>query len=122
MRPVMQTKFGMEGNCLAACVASIFEISIDEFPELVEGPDWYTQFTNFMVERFGVQPVDLHHGEGYIDNAPRGYYIANGPAARGLEHSVVGYGNRLIHDPHPDGGFLNRVRSRTFFIWLDLNT
>lgn len=34
MKPVFQTKKGIGGNCLAACLASLFEIELDSIPDL----------------------------------------------------------------------------------------
>jgi len=36
----MQTKYGEDGNCFAACVASLLEVSIDEVPWLKEPENW----------------------------------------------------------------------------------
>ena len=35
-RCVPQTKFGMEGNCFSACIASILGLSIEQVPEFTE--------------------------------------------------------------------------------------
>lgn len=35
MKPAMQTKFGeYEGDCFAACIASLFELPIEDVPDL----------------------------------------------------------------------------------------
>lgn len=37
-------------------------------------------------------------------------YIASGPSARGLEHSILAAGDgNLVHDPHPSGDGVTRI-------------
>ena len=35
MIPVYQTTFGINGNCFAACLASVFEIELLKIPNLI---------------------------------------------------------------------------------------
>ena len=37
MKPVMQTQFNLQGNCLSACIASLLELTIEEVPNFHEG-------------------------------------------------------------------------------------
>lgn len=136
MKPVHQTKFGGEGNCLNACLASIFEVPIESLPEWDEHSNWYEVLTRYMVDTFGVQPIEVHlkhiapedfwiPAMGYSSDvywAPlEGYYMVNGKSERGLEHSVVAKGGHYVHDPHPDGSYFgeNLPRSFTFFVVVD---
>lgn len=36
MKPVMQTMFGIQGNCASACAASILELELDQVPNFAE--------------------------------------------------------------------------------------
>lgn len=39
------------GDCLTACVASLFELTIDEVPFFVESDNWWADYHNFFHER-----------------------------------------------------------------------
>lgn len=53
MKPVYQTiSNNINGNCLAAMVASLLEKSIEEVPNFVESDDWFAAMQAFMF-RFG---------------------------------------------------------------------
>ena len=44
MKRVFQTKRGLGGNCLAACLASIFEVPLESMPDLAP-PECFTDWT-----------------------------------------------------------------------------
>lgn len=106
MKPVFQTKFGKpEGNCFAACVASILEASLDDVPHYM-GKDWLQQWNAFLAPRnLGLFCLELPEG-----TAPPGWSILSGlsPRAKALGedwmHAVVAFNGIVEHDPHPDGG------------------
>lgn len=51
MKPVYQTiSNSINGNCLAAMVASILELSIEEVPNFVEADDWFVAMQEFMLK------------------------------------------------------------------------
>lgn len=55
MTKVYQTTFGKEGNCFSACLASIFEESIEKWePTANHYPDWIEQ-TNRLLEEKGLE-------------------------------------------------------------------
>lgn len=104
MKPVYQTEFGkFKGNCLAACLASIFEVPIDSIPSFGLTDSWYAKFENYMIKNFGLQPVDLKIVKSN-NWKPRGYHLISGKSPRGnYNHSIVGLGGKPIHDPFPNG-------------------
>lgn len=54
MKPVFQTRYGSEGNCWPACLATIFEVSLSEVDHLAANfPDWSEQTEKFLA-RFGL--------------------------------------------------------------------
>jgi hypothetical protein len=89
------------GNCLAACIASILDISIDTVV-LPHGEGWFDR-VNAVLGGFGycVGCLDLTLAP------PAGYWIATLPslnriAAEGEQpicHCVVARGYALVHDP-----------------------
>lgn len=95
----MQTRTAKgEGNCLAACVASILEVDGGDLPTF-DGAGWWDRFVNWM-----------HHWDVYplrtdgADWTPQGWSIASGPSPRfGGLHAVVAYHGQVAHDPHPSG-------------------
>ena len=88
MKPLMQTRFGKEGNCFAACVASVLEVSIDEVPWLEDPENWQdysTRLNNYLKERhdlklfaFGFESITSHFPD-----------------------SVVYKNGKLVHDSNP---------------------
>lgn len=121
MIPVDQTQFGEQGNCFAACVASILEIKLDEVPNFCAKPDgWWLRFLRWMSDRgWGVIVLDLVDSEGASAaaflNRIQGYaWIGSGPADRGLLHAVVYCGREMVHDPHPSRAGLQKLEEALF--------
>lgn len=123
MRPVTQTKFGSpDGNCFAACVASILEVDLDSVPQ-DQSETWWHDFGRWLSREHRLVPVMID-GDGekpvmeFSTGAPEVYWIASGMGPRGLLHSVVAKGSQLVHDPHPSGEFIKRVKDATLFVPL----
>jgi hypothetical protein len=122
MIPVYQDKFGKpEGNCFAACVASILELSLHDIRGWAsaytafctriekgeaeeEDESWWLTFQEFL------DPLG-YHAVWFADpwNAPVGWAIAQGHGPRGLDHSVIVNSGELVHDPHPKNGGLIKI-------------
>lgn len=103
MKPIMQTKFGVdEGNCFSACLASILEIPIEQIPNFcVEYPSDWLNKTNEWLAGLGLVLVDFTV-EGLPDYDT--YWIASGLSPRlTCDHSVVYHASAMVHDPHPSG-------------------
>lgn len=119
MKPIMQTKFGdVEGNCFAACIASLFEMALDDVPDFscIQDKDgkpvhWLTAVDKWLWDRGMVMRVALP--DFYPENC---YYLAWGKSPRGFEHSVICYNGELKHDPHPDGTGLVAVADIAYFV------
>ena len=117
MKPVDQTRFGYpNGNCFAACVASILELSIDEvwdageFDEKMNNNvDFWLGWQRWLATRgFGL--VHILDGAWFLP--PVGYGVANGISDRGLRHSVVTRDGVMVHDPNPKrSGLVGRPES-----------
>lgn len=117
MKPVLQTKFGLQGNCLTACLASLFELTIDEVPCFHEGiPEGTPQNDPEMVPIFwdnvhkfvNSKGFGMFHLEGDLAlqtiSIMGGYFLVGGKSPRGYSHSVIYTKEGLAHDPHPEGG------------------
>lgn len=121
MKPVRQTKFGPdEGNCLPACIASIFEISLDDVPNFHENQNdfgWLDRL-NEWVARYGLSAICVDATNDFrIDDA---YVILSGKSPRGkFLHAVVWKDGKIIHDPHPDNTGLETWSDFIVFVVRD---
>lgn len=102
------------GNCVSACVASIFSLPLDEVPHFVEfgleqgdqaggvggvsnGNAWWAMMLGFLAGKdFWVTELDSVHDAG-----PAELVLVAGMSPRGLLHQVIYLDGELWHDPHP---------------------
>lgn len=110
MKPIHQTLFGMpDGNCIAACVASILELEGVELPSLARENDWLEALNRWLRQLgqpwravcFYPSPAQLHY-----TMLPGVLLCAGGKGPRGHGHMVVWRDGAVVHDPHPEGGGL----------------
>lgn len=105
MKPVMQTVLGRGGNCFSACLASLFEVPIEEVPNFFDlaGEDdalWWGEVRNWLrVRGFGIMFLDLPD-PAFLAHF-EGWFIVSGKAARGLDHATIWRDGKMVHDPHP---------------------
>jgi hypothetical protein len=100
MTPVDQTKTlaeGLRGNCLAASVASLFNLPLTEIPEFEEMPEgaWKQALEHWALGQ-GKRLVKKRPGD-YVQNE---HYIALGLSERGNKHATIGLNGKIVHDPH----------------------
>lgn len=116
MIPVYQTIFTVPGgNCLQACLASIFELPLEEVPHFaaIETDDWWEQCQRWCA-RFGCYPV-WASAEGF-EGLPRGYHLITGETINGHPHVVVGYNGKQVHDPIKDGFPMPEITGYILFV------
>lgn len=110
MKPVDQTIFGWpSGNCFAACVASILELSLDEVPNfMLNHETWFDDTYRWLAARgYTVLYVKRDAvASGQVDPRPLieagHYFILGGLSPRGEHlHCVIEHRNVVVHDPHP---------------------
>jgi hypothetical protein len=111
MIPVYQTKFGSpqarpeeQGNCYAACVASIFELTLEDVPD--ESPArivaFYKAWDAWFAER-GLAPYYIK-AKLHTERVP-GWSIGTVRSNMGAwNHAVVCLDGRVVHDPNPNFG------------------
>ena len=129
MKLIDQTLFGdKNGNCWAACVATITGIPLEAIPNFCVTHDdatWYRAFALWL-RPLGFAPVSFafpdaqasrNHLDWAEDIAPSTPWIGAGDTPRG-KHAVVYMGHRMIHDPNPRHGRkgLDRLEDATFFV------
>ena len=97
-----QTKH-QPGNCLEACLATIFQVSISETPILMGNPNWKIKLdlwlNNLLIPH---QMFSMSITEQNKDLTPPTLNMINGYALDGSPHSVVGLGNNILFDPNPN--------------------
>jgi hypothetical protein len=116
VKPVDQNGFGRpQGNCYAACLASILEVPLDWIPEGTRNHEHANPF----LAPLGLRLVQLPKNDMRI--GPRVLHILTGPSPRGNEtlHATVGRGGQIIHDPHPSrAGLAGTERQVTLLVAL----
>ena len=133
MKPVKQTTFGdgsdgtESGNCMAAAIASILELPLEEVPNFCQHKDWYQRLCDWlrprgyayleMVVQEDMRAPDFDWTPYHVSTL--GYHLIVGPAARGLMHVVVGYAGRTVHDPHPSSAGLLEHHFIGVFVPMD---
>ncbi len=113
-RPVAQSKLYQadaihNGNCLAACLASLLGIPlwmVPPFEDMFGRSEWNDRIDEWLAQFFGLQRIRT--GGHLIDALPE-YYIASGLSPRGVRHSVIYRAGELVHDPHPSGAGIASV-------------
>lgn len=125
-KKVYQTTFfdekkGTRGNCLRACVASLFGDDIDNVPffEQMKPGQWQDPLEHYLKTK-GYELDGCNYINNPDDPKPEiadmptidGYFIMNGESPRGVKtgHSVIYKDGELYHDPHPDGTGLTKVQ------------
>ena len=111
MIPVFQTKFGGsdepeedQGDCMRACLASIFEIPLVEAPDFagrIRGGGWFFQLQKWLGER-NLAVLML---PSPAKDVPLGYAMAaveSETLKPGDGHMIVVSSGQLAHDPNPN--------------------
>jgi hypothetical protein len=123
MVPIDQTITGPEdGNCFAACLASILELPIEQVPNICHlGEDWLTD-CNKWLRRFGfwmvpmlIEGVNMQTQEREPWK-PEGWHIIAGDNQNGDRHAVVGYNGRTMFDPNPNRKGLKNITEYYVFV------
>ncbi|MFA5300686.1 MAG: hypothetical protein WC389_21060 [Lutibacter sp.] len=105
MNPLLQTKFGKEGNCLCACIASLLEIPIESVPN-PKHDDWVEEINQWLIENHNIYILSVVlHKDSYLPSAfKNSITIGCGRSINNIMHAVLVYENRIIHDPLPNSG------------------
>lgn len=129
MVPVTQTKVVVKnskdemvvrGNCMAAVVASLLNLTIDSVPNVetlfhIEGGYWQEVLMTFCKsvgydwgtdDRFRVFHDDLYGSsdgirEELFEQCSNKHYIISGKSPRGVFHVCIYLNGEMVWDPHP---------------------
>lgn len=107
IKPVDQTRFGLDGNCLSACIASILNCPL-ELVDMSAALDANWQRTiNVKLRELGFCLATIPWSQSLL-SVLSGIHIRHGLTKRCADssefvtHAVIYYGEHLVHDPHPD--------------------
>jgi hypothetical protein len=125
VKPVDQVHYEVEdplGDCLAACVASIFEWPLERVPDFMgdaeaKGTSWLAEIWSWAYPLGIVPEAPRQYSRRRKHQAYRtGYYVGiveSRVAPDGKsQHAVVMCDDKVVHDPNP----LSRAASGTY--WL----
>jgi hypothetical protein len=118
MKPVLQTRVGILGNCLSACIASLLDYeSIPDWLDISAGVDpyWFNHlnlslavnaFTKYVQYNFD-SPV--FRKSPFIEMCCIAHFAHKKTERR--SHAVVydRVAQKIIHDPHPEGIVINSL-------------
>lgn len=128
----MQSIFDFEkGDCMRACVASLFELPLEKVPnfwddvELSATPEkqswqWTESMRNWSIQ-YGIVPLTFRYNKksDLAKILKDVYVIASGesPRNKNSDHAVIMLNGQIIHDPHPEQtGILGGFQEITVFV------
>lgn len=99
--PTKQTKFNHKGNCLSACIATLFPVDIDEVPFLNDDSDWTYRLSKWFDYKFGkyVIPVSMGQSQRELLNGSLVITCINSPNPIVDRHAVITKNGRIVFDP-----------------------
>lgn len=141
MTPIDQTRFStpdgsVKGNCFLACIASLFDLSIEDVPELeqeaiAQNSSWPIVLDNWC-RTFGYEFcgcaylfTGMNEQQFWDSLEPfshDGYFIVGGASPRTyvtVGHSVIFRDRMMVHDPHPSRDGLLSIREVYIFLPVD---
>ena len=103
------------GDCQRTVIACLLDLEPHAVPHFVQnqyttpGYDWQDAMEAFLNER-GLTYTEIQlTGEASLSDVlstrisfPDHYYILAGMSPRGVNHVVIGCGDKIVWDPHPD--------------------
>ena len=133
MKSVYQTKYGgisaasdEQGNCFAACLASILEINLNDVPDLGgqlsdDNNAWWFTIRDWLLEKHDlyllpIRPdsIELNDLEGYQLLAVESETLPKGEGG----HLVVGYNGSVIFDPNKNTKKVYHKEYNVEEIWI----
>lgn len=100
--PTLQTKFGKEGNCLSACIATLYPVDINEVPLFSDDDlNWVSYFSSWFQGRFNKFVITVRVLEDDIELFKGSLVIASilSPHPEVERHAVITKGGKIVFDP-----------------------
>jgi hypothetical protein len=102
-KPTLQTKFDEEGNCLSACIATLFDVAIDDVPVFADYEyRWVEKMSEWMCDRFGKYAVLIRFPEVEECRLFNGSHVIaciKSPNPLVERHAVIAKDGRILFDP-----------------------
>jgi hypothetical protein len=102
-KPILQTKFNKNGNCLPACISTLFEININDVPYFGEKEEsWVVEFSRWLNEKSNKYAMLCKLGnmkDVSIFNNSMLITIINSNNPEVERHAVISVKDRIIFDP-----------------------
>lgn len=111
------TKFGNEGNCLAACYSTLLGTKIDDFPT-IDDSNWQELTTEYLksINCYFILVLDPFENLAITANIPL-ILVGDSGGTKNLDHAVIGVLQstnpnqwHLLHDPDPKKVGIKNVR------------
>lgn len=99
----------VHGNCLQAAVASVLELPLDAVPHFSQFAWWDAAMELWARGR------GLTVRKWLTETIPDERCVLGGQSERGVLHSVVGEGGRIVWDPHPSRAGLVTIKDAFTF-------
>ncbi len=100
------------GDCHRAVIASLLELELDAVPHfgdgLPPGPEFKRRVVDFLKTKDLIEVAvgficDIDHIYSVMKTAnPGAFYILGGQSNNGVNHSVVCFEDKIVHDPSID--------------------
>lgn len=104
------------GNCWQAAIASMLKMPLDAVPNFVQFA-WPGPALELWLRGRG-----LTYRQENTSIIPDRLCLVNGHSERGFLHSTVGFGGKVVWDPHPShAGLVDVVEIEWFEKWPDKN-
>lgn len=107
-----------QGNCMQACVASLFNIPMADVPNFAAEKQWFKSFREFICAKGYVINSRVKTADGEL-HVPTGLHLVSGKSSRGCEHMVIYKNGKLFHDPHPSNEGIEKVLEFWMLLPLD---
>ena len=105
------------GDCMKACVASVFEIPMNQIPHFASfnNRGCAFEYVKFLGQHgYGIYAVhpdkDGEHPKIFPGECEYYFVIGPSPRFKGATHQCIGHKGKIIHDPHPDKTGLNEIK------------
>mgnify|MGYP001576054384 CR=1 FL=1 len=125
MKPMMQTRMGINGNCEAACIASILECDINDVPQIRDTEDYehryFKRLSMWLRSNYGVYYVHCPLGDS--NWKPQGWSVGaiQSDLVGQYTHAVVCFDGKIVYDPLGNpANFEKPILGHTLFVVYDL--
>ena len=98
------------GDCFRCCIASILELAAEDVPHFYDGEAFFDESGVVGLQRLqdwlakrGLHFLEIEWKADYLHNWDKQlsfHYTMSGISPRGHQHAVVGFGGKMVHDPH----------------------